>query len=190
MELVELPKEFLSRRPTELSGGQKQRVCVARALAADPDLIILDEPTSALDPLVAEEILKLLRKLQAERGLGLLFISHDLEIVRSLCDRVIVMYLGRVVEEGPVDRIFAAPRHPYTRLLLSSILPLDQRVALETEAAPDLPDPQAPPPGCPFHRRCPEALPVCASLDPVLRRHGTEAVACHLDASEGATLQD
>jgi peptide/nickel transport system ATP-binding protein len=121
MELVELPKEFLSRRPTELSGGQKQRVCVARALAADPDLIILDEPTSALDPLVAEEILKLLRKLQAELGLSYVLITHDLDVVHRIAHRTAVMLRGSFVAFDKTDAIFEGPYHPYTEQLVTAV---------------------------------------------------------------------
>jgi peptide/nickel transport system ATP-binding protein len=121
LRLIDLPAEFLSRRPGELSGGQKQRVCIARALAAEPDLIVCDEVTSALDPLVAEEILQLLQRLQRETGIGYLFITHDLGTVRRIADRVVVMLQGAVVAQGPLATVFAPPFHPYTERLLSSV---------------------------------------------------------------------
>src|SRR5439155_24611823 len=122
---VGLPESFASRYPGELSGGQKQRVCIARALAAEPELIICDEVTSALDPLVAEEILKLLDRLQRDNGYAYLFITHDLGTVRRIADRVAVMLKGRLVAEGPLEQIFAPPYHPYTELLLSSVPEMD-----------------------------------------------------------------
>jgi peptide/nickel transport system ATP-binding protein len=121
MDLVELPQNFLTRYPTELSGGQKQRVCVARALAADPDLIILDEPTSALDPLVAEEILKLLRRLQADLGLSYMLITHDLDVVHRIAHRTAVMLRGSFVAFDTTDKIFEGPYHPYTEKLVTAV---------------------------------------------------------------------
>jgi len=121
LDLVELPRDFLMRRPTELSGGQKQRVCVARALAARPDLIILDEPTSALDPLVAEEILKLLRRLQAELGLSYVLITHDLDVVHRIAHRTAVMLKGSFVAFDTTERIFEGPYHPYTEELVTAV---------------------------------------------------------------------
>ena len=121
LKLIDLPTDFAKRYPGELSGGQKQRVCIARALAAEPELIICDEVTSALDPLVAEEILQLLLRLQREFGLAYLFITHDLGTVKNIADRVVVMLKGRIVEQGPKDEIFAPPHHGYTELLLSSV---------------------------------------------------------------------
>jgi peptide/nickel transport system ATP-binding protein len=121
MALVELPVEFLQRRPGQLSGGQKQRVCIARALAAKPELIILDEPTSALDPLVAEEILKLLRKLQSELGLSYVLITHDLDVVHRIAHRTAVMLQGQFVAFDQTDKIFHNPAHPYTRKLITAV---------------------------------------------------------------------
>ncbi len=125
LDAVGLPRDFAGRLPEELSGGQKQRVCIARALAANPDLIICDEVTSALDPLVAEEILKLLGRLQRDHGYAYIFITHDLGTVRRIADRVAVMLKGRLVAEGPLEQIFAPPYHPYTELLLSSVPEMD-----------------------------------------------------------------
>ena len=122
---VGLPADFAKRRPGQLSGGQKQRVCIARALAAEPDLIICDEPTSALDPLVAEEVLKLLRKLQEELGLAYMFITHDLGTVRRIAHRTAVMLKGEIIAQGPTAQIFAPPYHPYTEKLISSVPEMD-----------------------------------------------------------------
>ncbi|MCX8521660.1 MAG: ATP-binding cassette domain-containing protein, partial [Rhodoferax sp.] len=140
MQLVELPQEFLSRRPGQLSGGQKQRVCIARALAARPDMIILDEPTSALDPLVAEEILTLLRKLQRELGLSYILITHDLDVVHRIAHRTAVMLQGQFVAFDQTDAIFDQPEHPYTRKLITAVPEmrvdwLDEVLALRKQAA-------------------------------------------------------
>ncbi|HEV3044614.1 MAG TPA: ATP-binding cassette domain-containing protein, partial [Roseiarcus sp.] len=125
LRLVGLPEDFASRRPGQLSGGQKQRVCIARALAAEPDLIICDEPTSALDPLVAEEVLKLLRRLQDELGLAYMFITHDLGTVRRIAHRTAVMLKGEIIAQGPTAQIFSPPFHPYTEKLISSVPEMD-----------------------------------------------------------------
>jgi peptide/nickel transport system ATP-binding protein len=177
------PDWFGPRYPHELSGGQKQRANIARALATGPRMVILDEPVSALDKSIEAQVLNLLRALKRQLSLTYVFISHDLNVVRWLADRVLVMYLGRVVELGPVEAIYARPQHPYTRALLASQPSMDP--ARRIEAPPitgDPPNPIAPPPGCRFHTRCPFAEAVCEAVDPPLAREGPDShiAACHL----------
>jgi peptide/nickel transport system ATP-binding protein len=160
--LIGLDESFARRYPHELSGGQIQRVAIARALATNPDLIICDEAVSALDKSVQAQILNLISDLQARLNLAVIFVSHDLEVVRHLSDRVAVMYLGRVVETGPAATIMANPSHPYTRALLASVPGADHDAA-SLEGEP--PSPVNPPSGCPFRTRCPMALDVCADYD-------------------------
>ncbi|MCK1650929.1 ATP-binding cassette domain-containing protein [Bradyrhizobium sp. 149] len=188
MDTVRLPREALNRRPHEFSGGQRQRIGIARALAAEPELIVCDEAVSALDVSVKAQIVNLLQDLQNEFGLALLFISHDLAIVEHMTHRVAVMYLGKIVEVAPRREIFAAPKHPYTKALLSAV-PLPEPGA---ERNPiilkgDVPSPINPPSGCRFHTRCPYVFDRCRAEEPTLRAAGSEQwVACHLE--DGATV--
>ena len=178
------PNLFIRRYPHELSGGQRQRVNIARALALEPKLLVLDEAVSALDKSVEAQVLNLLTDLKREFGLTYVFISHDLHVVRYISDRVMVMYLGRVAEIGPVDDIYENPRHPYTRALLSAMPSMDpDNRAVEPPIAGDPPNPIDPPPGCRFHTRCPHAEEVCKRKTPMLTaraEHGHYA-ACHMD---------
>lgn len=177
MGQVNLAPEFLDRYPHEFSGGQAQRIGIARALAPDPALVVLDEPVSALDVSVQAQVLNLLNDLKARLGLTYLFISHDLSVVETICDRVAVMYFGRVVEVGPVRDIFNRPRHPYTRLLLDSVPVPGRKPSVPEDANTELPDPYNPPPGCAFRARCPMAVARCATDRPVLDG-GPHRVAC------------
>jgi len=166
---VGLSPEHTQRYPHEFSGGQRQRICIARALAVDPRLIVCDEPTSALDVSVQAQILNLLKELQNSLGLSYLFITHNLSVVSYLADRVAVMYLGRIVEEGPVADVLETPLHPYTRALLSAV------PVIEADSSPS-----SPPQGCHFHPRCPEAMASCREQYPGESRHGDHSVRCFL----------
>jgi peptide/nickel transport system ATP-binding protein len=184
MDTVRLPREALDRRPHEFSGGQRQRICIARALATEPDLIVCDEAVSALDVSVKAQIVNLLQDLQREFGLAMLFISHDLAIVEHMTHRVAVMYLGKIVEMAPRHQIFANPRHPYTKALLSAV-PVPDPTARRTPMIlkGDVPSPINPPSGCRFHTRCPFVFDRCRTEEPELRpRAEGQWAACHLDA--------
>jgi peptide/nickel transport system ATP-binding protein len=167
---VGLTPAHAQRFPNQFSGGQRQRLAIARALATAPDFLVADEPVSALDLSVQAQVLNLLADLRSELGLTMLFISHDLATVRSLCDRVLVLYLGRVMEEGPTHAVFAAPQHPYTRALLSAMPSLDPARRRARILLPGEPPSAAnPPSGCVFRTRCRHALPACAEAVPSLR---------------------
>lgn len=169
LQLVGLKPEHASRFAHEFSGGQKQRLGIARALAAQPRFIVADEPLSALDMSIQAQIVNLLIKLRDQLGLTLLFISHDLDVVQYLCDRVVVLYLGRVMEIAPTTELFASPAHPYTRALLSAApIPDPTQVAPRVDLQGDPPSPLNPPCGCVFRTRCPHALPACAETTPEL----------------------
>lgn len=159
IERVGLSTDQLDRYPSEFSGGQRQRIAIARALALDPELLILDEPTSALDVSVQAQIIDLLREIQSEFDLTYLFISHDLSVIRHMCDRVAVMYLGRMAEVGPTEAVFERPTHPYTRALLNSVPRSGEIDDGAQVTSTDVPSPRNPPSGCRFHTRCPDVLP-------------------------------
>ena len=188
---VGLNPDHLSRFPHEFSGGQRQRIAIAIALAVRPSFLVLDEPTSSLDVSVQAQVLSLLRSLQKDLGLTFLFISHNLAVIRQMCDRTAVMYLGRVVELAPTQRLFEDPKHPYTKALLDSVpLPDPARRKQLAVIQGDVPRPVAIPTGCRFRGRCSFATPKCASVDPPLveieRDHWVE---CHYDIDFGARSQ-
>jgi oligopeptide/dipeptide ABC transporter ATP-binding protein len=184
LEMVGLGSQFLRRHPHELSGGQRQRASIARALAVEPELIVLDEPIASLDVSVQAQVMNLLDRLQRELGLTYVFIAHDLAAVQHVSDRVAVMYLGRVVEEGPRDEVYGRPQHPYTRALLSAVPvpdPARERARRRIVLTGEVPSPVDPPQGCNFVGRCPEAFEPCAGTDPRLQLvGGAVRAACHL----------
>jgi oligopeptide/dipeptide ABC transporter ATP-binding protein len=196
LRLVGLAPDCLNRYPHQFSGGQKQRVAIARALIARPRFVVADEPVSALDVSIQAQILNLLMRLQAEMKLSMLFISHDLNVVRHISDNVGVMYLGHIVEQGETERIYSGPLHPYTQALLSAVPSYDplkkkrKPASAENELTPSLaprlllegevPNPASPPSGCPFHTRCTRATPVCReTMPPTAAAETNHQVACH-----------
>lgn len=191
MTLVGLDESYLDRYPHEFSGGQRQRVAIARALATNPKLLMLDEAVSALDVSVRAQILNLLEELQQELGLTYMFVSHDLSVIEHICDRVIIMYLGKIVEIGKKEDIFHDPRHPYTKALLSAIPVVDpdtrrERIRLEG----DIPSPIHPPEGCRFHPRCPMASEKCKMEPPTVDLGDGHKVACHFCTGTGPQVPD
>lgn len=192
LQQVQLDRAMKGRYPTEMSGGQLQRVSIARALALSPHLLVLDEPVSALDVSTKAEIINLLVDLKEEFGLSYLFISHDLSTLRTIADRVAVMYLGEIVEVGPSEQIYDAPKHPYTKALLASVPVPDpesqrnrERIVLEG----DIPSPLDVPTGCTFHTRCPDAMAQCSTEKPVRVQIGETTVTCHLHTADGERVE-
>jgi oligopeptide/dipeptide ABC transporter ATP-binding protein len=187
LRIVGLQPGAADRFPFEFSGGQRQRIGIARAIALDPKLIICDEPVSALDASIQSQVLNLLLDLQERLGLSYLFIAHDLAVVKHVCDRIAIMYLGHIVESGDGDEVHHHPRHPYTQALISAIpRPVPHRQRLRQVLTGEVPSPIDPPPGCPFQTRCPHAQAICREQLPALREvsgsgRAAHAVACHFD---------
>jgi oligopeptide/dipeptide ABC transporter ATP-binding protein len=180
-----LKAEFLNRYPHAFSGGQRQRIVIARALALNPSLIVCDEPVSALDVSVQAQILNLMMELKEKYDLSYLFIAHDLEVVRHIADRVVVMYAGRLVEEGTKDQVFGDPLHPYTRSLLASSPKPNPKIKRKRSLLRgEVPDPSNLPAGCVFHPRCPESLECCANVVPAQTHLGNRVVRCLLYENE------
>ncbi|WP_343717249.1 ABC transporter ATP-binding protein [Inquilinus sp.] len=182
MERVGLRPEYAHRYPHAFSGGERQRIGIARALATRPRLVILDEAVSALDVSVRAQTLNLLKDLQEEFGLTYLFVSHDLSVIQYICDRVVVMYVGQIVESAPIDALYARPRHPYTEALLSALPvpdPRRQRQRRRIQLKGEVADPANRPSGCAFHPRCRFATDICRTTAPPLKAFGDHAAACH-----------
>ena len=179
LDRVGLPPSALSRFPHQFSGGQRQRIGIARALAGSPGFIVADEPVSALDVSVQAAIVNLLEDIRNQEGTSFLFIAHDLAVVEHISDRIMVMYLGHVVESAPARELIASPRHPYTQALLSAV-PSLRKNSSRIVLTGDVPSPVAPPPGCPFHPRCPRAMEKCRKCRPEVKISGNHRTACFL----------
>jgi oligopeptide/dipeptide ABC transporter ATP-binding protein len=189
LDLVGLPARATDLFPHEFSGGQRQRIAIARALALSPKLIVLDEPVSALDVSIRAQILNLLRDLQARLGVSYLFIAHDLAAVAHMSHQIVVMYLGKIVENGAAKSLALTPKHPYTEALFSAALPSHPDERRDEIILPgEVPSPLKPPPGCRFHPRCPHAMPRCAEEEPALAEAEGRLLACHLYSGSEAKL--
>lgn len=192
LEEVGLPPEAVDRHPSQFSGGQKQRISIARALALDPELLVADEPVSALDVSIQAQVIAVLEKVRQDFGLTSLIIAHDLALVYQVTDRIAVMYLGQIVEEGPTDEVVFEPLHPYTASLLSASPVADPELEAKRERIVlrgDPPSPIDPPSACRFHTRCPIARPICSTETPSLREHSSgRRVACHFAGEIGPVL--
>jgi len=180
LETVGLDPVVINRYPQELSGGQRQRVALARALITEPELIIADEPVSSLDASVQARIIELILDLREKLGIAFLFVSHDLAVIRQLADTVVVMYLGKIVEYAAAEQLFARPAHPYTRSLLDAVPVADPTHPAPLVLAGEPPSPLTPPAGCVFHRRCPDVIAPCSSIDPGETSISNHRVRCHL----------
>jgi oligopeptide transport system ATP-binding protein len=193
LHVVGLRPEYIDRYPHEFSGGQRQRIAVARALSINPEFVIADEPVSALDVSVRAQVLNLLQRLQQQFHLTYLFVSHDLSVVRHVADRIAVMYLGKIVELADRDELYAAPKHPYTKALLSAIPIPDPKVERKRQRiilSGDLPSPINIPKGCRFHTRCPMAQQICREIEPVFERKegNNHLAACHFSEKVSPTV--
>jgi len=189
LNMVELPPEYVYKLPRDIGGGEKQLVAIARALAAGPSFVVLDEPTSALDVSIQAKIIRTLLKLKEELGLTYLFITHDLSLVRNISNRIAIMYLGKIVEQGPTTQVFAEPAHPYTQMLLSSIPVITKAEETlkpkQVQSTGEIPSPVNVPSGCSFHTRCPFAKKVCSEIEPKsVEIQPGRLVKCHIYANE------